>query len=275
MRALMAALLMLTLVLAGCASEKDDGGEGTTTTSTSTTATATGPSTTTGTGAPTVRTARLAADVDNGTAPLVVNFTLNASAGAQSWRMAFGDGGVANGTGHPPAFQEHNYTVAGNFSATLNVTFGSGSARASVNITVTLPAGGGSGGAGAPDQLVFEFADSLGCAGDLPEHGPEDCVSFTAGPEFSGIDGYWQAFDERYWGLSFTSTIVQGGPVPAGPVTLLADSDCVFTDAAHAIIGEANNGGSTCAGQVPPGTAFLFIYPYATPALEMVVTFTV
>ncbi|MEK6976646.1 MAG: PKD domain-containing protein [Candidatus Thermoplasmatota archaeon] len=276
MRVVLVALLLLVGALAGCATVKDDdpagGASGSSTSASgsgsgSRSATGTGGSATaTGTSGPAAlaHNATLTADRINGTAPLLVNFTINATAGASSWKLSFGDGEITNGTGQPTA-ANHTYSIGGAFTANLTVSYPTGSnATASLALTVNVPPG-----TPAPDVTHFEFAASLGCAGDIV--GTENCISFAGGPDASGLDGYWQALDERYWGLAFTSTVMQGGPV--GPV--LNDSDCVFTDAAQAIIGEANNGGNPCTGSVPSGTAFIFIHPYATPALEMTIDFTV
>lgn len=112
-----------------------------------------------------------------------------------------------------------------------------------------------------PDQLEFSFGPSAGCDGSTV--GPETCVSFTGGPEASGVDGFWLALSEDYEGLEFTSTIESN----------LGDSDCVFVDADGGVISDANQGADPCAGTVPSGTAHLFIYPYVEPSQGMTVTF--
>lgn len=242
--------LLLTATMAGCTTVPSDEPA---TTSSSTTSTSS---------APVVGNVTLAADVVNGTAPLLVNFTLNGTGSPSSWRLSFGDGSIANGT-MLPAATNHTYVVGGNFSANLTVVYAAGNATATVLVNVTVPQASGNSVA-APDVTHFEFADSLGCFGDVV--GVENCFSFAGGPDASGIDGYWLALDERYWGLTLSSTIDQGQPV-------LADSDCAVTDAAFAVIEELNNGGDPCGGPVPKGTAFLFIYPYGTPGLSMTVDF--
>lgn len=262
MRVVAVAFLLVALVLSGCLAGEDDPVPTTSSTTSSSRSTSTSSTTTTTTAPPPVRVANLTADLLNGTAPLLVNFTLNATGNASAWALAFGDGATSNGTTFP-ASVNHTFVVGGNFSANLTVTYPDGqSANARLNLTIQVPAG-----RPAPDVLVFEFADSLGCVGDA---GVEACISYNAGPDFpvSGIDGYWQALDERYWGLSFTTTVDQVQPA-------VADSDCAFTDADHAVIGEANNSSSPCAGTVPAGTAFIFLYPYALPALSQTLTFTV
>ena len=263
MRALAVALIVLVAALAGCADPNKDADD---TPSSSPSASATQSATSTATAAPTPKAASLLANATNGTAPLAVNFTVNATAGALSWSLAFGDGSATNGTSLPAA-ANHTYSVGGNFSANLTVTYAGGAtANATLAINVTLTA---QAKAAPPDVLVFEFADSLGCAGE-DGAGADACLSFIAGPDaaISGIDGYWQALDERYWGLSFTTTIDQVQPA-------VNDSDCAFTDADHTIIGFASNGSSPCMGVVPEGTAWIFLFPFAVPALSQTLTFTV
>lgn len=269
MRVVLVALLLLAAAMAGCATKKgDDDGDGDGTSGTAS-GSKSGSKSGSGTGSPgngtgSANNATLTADVVNGTAPLAVNFTMTASPGASSWRLSFGDGAFANGTGVPSA-ANHTYTVGGNFSANLTVVYSDApnagpNVTVALNITVAVPAGNS-----PPDVLHFEFADSLGCAGDA---GADNCISFVGGPETSGIDGYWQALDERYWGLSFTTTVNQVQPA-------VADSDCAITDADHVILEEPNNGSSPCAGTVPQGAAWIFLYPYALPALAQTLTFTV
>lgn len=261
MRVVLVALLLLAAAMAGCATKKDDDPTGTATGTPSGSRSGTGTGSGNGTGA--AHNATLTADVVNGTAPLQVNFTMAASPGATSWRLSFGDGAIANGTGAPSA-ANHTYAIGGNFSANLTVVYADGptagpNATATLAIHVAVPAG-----TPAPDVLHFEFADSLGCVGDA---GAENCITFVGGPDANGIDGYWQALDERYWGLSFTTTIDQVQPA-------VADSDCAITDADHAILEEPNNSSGPCAGTVPAGAAWIFLYPYALPALSQTLTFT-
>lgn len=255
MRALLAVVLLVAAAGAGCLSEK--GSDDPTATPSSTTSRS---SSSTASSVP-VGTASLVADVQNGTAPLPVNFTVNATGSPLAWRLSFGDGHIGNGTTFPAAVN-HTYDIGGNFTANLTVAYTGGNATANVTLSILVPQT--PTGPAPPDVTHFEFADSLGCFGDVV--GVENCISFAGGPDASGIDGYWQALDERYWGLSFTSTVDQGQPV-------LADSDCAVTDAAFAVLEELNNGGDPCSGTIPPGTAFLFIYPYGSPGLSMTVDF--
>lgn len=122
-----------------------------------------------------------------------------------------------------------------------------------------------------PAETHFAFGQSAGCAGDahsLDPRVPLNCASFQGGPDATGIDGHWLALDETYAGLTLTTTMA----VPGGAN---ADSDCVFL-AADAVTetGNGNNGSAACTGTVPPGTAWLFLYPWGTPASGMTADFT-
>ena len=134
--------------------------------------------------------------------------------------------------------------------------------EASVNVTATLTE---EAAAAAPEVTEFSYGESLGCAGDFLQIAGANCISALGGPEESGIDGFWQALDERYWGLEFTSTVANQ----------LGDSDCYLTDADLNVVGSGNNGSAACMGVVPEGTAWIFLYSYAEPATGQTLTFIV
>lgn len=267
MRVAFVLLLLLAAATSGCLeAKKEEGGDGepsgtasgTASGSASKSATRSGTGSTGAAGGGLIGNVTLHADVVNGSAPLAVDFTINATSGATTWRMSFGDGAEANGTGQPTGLN-HTYSVGGNFTAQVTAAYPGGNVSANLTITVTVPPG-----QAGPDVTHFDFADSLGCVGDA---GADTCITFNLGLDGNGIDGYWQALDERYWGLAFTTTVESTSP--------LADSDCAFTgEDMAAIIGDANNSSSPCAGTVPEGTAWIFLYPYAAPALSMTMDFT-
>jgi hypothetical protein len=230
-----------------------------------------------------------------GAAPLNVTFELGAArlpAGASArWTLDLGraagnatGNGTGNATGNEtaarngtalPATVTHTYTAAGAYNVTFILRAGSLAPQAlqatlhingTGNVSVSKP---------LPDQVHFEYGESLGCTGDIQGN---TCIEWENGPPGGDIDGHWIALGELYWGLHVTSTVTQ---TPAGEQTLPvlgakvgADTDCVFVDAALAVIGEGNNGGSSCLGQVPDGAAWMFIYPYANPAVDMTVDFS-
>ena len=117
-----------------------------------------------------------------------------------------------------------------------------------------------------PSETHFEFGETQGCLYGISATAPL-CVEFQAGPGGTGrhIDGHWIQLGQPYWNLMIHSTIDQGG--------IDNDSDCFFTDAAGGIIGDAHNVGEPCAGQVPEGADWVFIYSDLTAALGMTVDF--
>lgn len=226
----------------------------------------------------------------SGTAPLRVNFTVSATGIANAtglrWTLDFGERGNAtaanatasagnatagNATGQAsgtvlPGTANHTYAAAGDFNVTYVLQAGN-TTLGSVKATLHVDAANGTATVtkALPAVTHFEYGESWGCDGST---GEPACVDFLAGPPGSDIDGHWIELGEPYWGLALTSTVDQGG-------LLLADSDCVFTDADVAIIGDANNGSDPCTGTVPEGAAWLFIYPYGVGAFGMTVDFGV
>ena len=116
-----------------------------------------------------------------------------------------------------------------------------------------------------PPETHFEFGASLGCAEHSP--GGPACAEFRAGPGGTGsaIDGHWIELGQPYWGLQLTSTIDQVG--------IRHDSDCVFTDADGFMMGEAHNELEPCAGIVPEGAGWVFVYSSTWAALGITVDF--
>jgi PKD repeat protein len=243
----------VALVLAGCTATKDSTTSGTTA------------ATSTSVAPPVEHKALLTAAPVNGTAPLNVTFSVDALGkdNRTTWRLSFGDGQDANGTAAQlPGNRTHGYAVGGNFTARLTVAYG-GNVSANATVLVKVHAV-----AGADYPKVFTFgASKAGCIGDAyAADGVLNCINFQGGPDSPQVDGFWQALDARYTGKSFTSTITTASPA--------ADSDCYFVaEDASTIVGDCTNGSDPAAGKVPAGAAWFFIYPYATPASEMVVTF--
>ena len=257
-----AAALLLLICLSGCGSQTDT--SGTDSVSGSTTSTGTGIVSSTSGTASSAHTAKVSATPQSGTAPLNVTFGLEAGKDSTSWRLVYGDGSTAATGGTLPPSQSHTYTIGGDFTAVLNVTFKDGKhAEDTVQVQVAV--------ADAQEPMPethFEYGPSGGCAGDLGGPPPSDrpCVSFAAGPTAAApVDGFWQPLDARYVGHSFTSTVQN----------VRLDSDCVFVgDDAKTVVGDANNSDKACAGKVPAGTAWLFIYSWGEPSKGMTVDFT-
>ncbi len=109
------------------------------------------------------------------------------------------------------------------------------------------------------------------------------CPGLLAGPyRMAPTDGAWIAVDERFAGAAVSMYLTSG--VERGDVSGLADeigdehvyianTDCFFLDHMLNIIGEANNQGGPCAGFVPEGTHWLFVYSYNIPTYSMTTTF--
>lgn len=141
---LLAVLALAALLVAGCSGTTDP--SGTTAPSTTSDATTssdptTEPTTTTTTTSPTTSpsrppeptdhapTAILLADKRNGTAPMAVNFTIDAQdleSPTVTWQLTYGDGSAPLTTGTLPVTVRHNYTSPGLYTATFRVRDGAG-----------------------------------------------------------------------------------------------------------------------------------------------------
>lgn len=171
----MALLGLLLLVLPGCFGG-GDGDDGETTTSSTTTTSATN-TTTSAPPAPVPNQppgANLTADIDNGTAPLAVNFTLNATdldGDLLNWTFdADGDGTLeANGTSADlPMNVSFTYNATGEFRAALNVTDGNASVTAFRLIVVAE----GAGSLVERDDYFFDPATGMCHAKEYEELAP-------------------------------------------------------------------------------------------------------
>jgi hypothetical protein len=212
-----------------------------------------------------------------GVAPLNVTFSLaarNVPTGALEWRLDLGFLGNATGnvTGNStlngtslPATANYTYSSAGTYNVTYTLRVGNATVG-TVSAAITIDNATGTVSVRAlPEQMHFEFGESLGCTADISPLGVA-CISFELGPDGSGIDGFWIELGELYWGLSFTSTVgnVRG------------DSDAVLVDADGAVMDvDVNGGGTQATGIIVPGAAWLFIFSYAEPSTGMTVDFAV
>lgn len=262
------ALVVLAAALSGCADPDDpEPGDPTTTGAPTTTATPTPTPTPDAPGSIT----QFSADRTSGDAPLIVTFTLDGSSEDDdaTWRIGFGDGtDDAGDVADLPQDVTHTYRIGGEFTAQATIADASGTVR-SQNITVSIVAPP----PGETPPLVFEFGPSAGCVTEGA------CAGEAAGPTAPPVDGHWQALDERYWGMVFSSTVTRGGETgQSGDDWPLFDSDCFFYGEDTATrIGDAHNGGGACgsADGVPEGALWIFIAPYALPAEAMTLTFGV
>lgn len=154
MRAI-ATLLVLALVLSGCAGSSDNGsstsGSSTTQGSSTSGSKTTGPTTTGATGSGTTSGGpgpagnhapipQLGASAEAGPAPFGVNFTVDATDEDKdplTWTLAFGDGSTSATGASVPATVAHNFTSLGNYTVILTVSDGKTSASATLNLTVS------------------------------------------------------------------------------------------------------------------------------------------
>lgn len=258
MRAILAVALLLTLVLAGCASKggggKDDDGttptgtaSGTATGSGTSSASQTGTasSTSTGTGGPANRAPSGAiAVVLNGTS---ARFNLTGSdldGDALSWTLDFGDGNATDGSSLP-ANVTHLYE-AGNFTVVYNVT--DGQATTTYNATIAVNATGGL------ETQAFSgnfFSNSPRCASSTA---PYDAVPDSQGLTYDSV-----AVLPGTWGRPFTVTFASGAAIDA----------ILFLDAADAVLLETRTGLPSDAdweieGDVPAAAALVVFYGCAT-----------
>lgn len=267
-KTLLSIALLLTAALAGCAdsgeSEDPDGTEGTETGTGDSQGTDDG---TDGEGgnATTLGNATISIDASAGTAPLPVNFTLDAEGAGNStaWTLDFGDGNASDGTGLPTTVA-HTYNTTGNMTAAFEATDGDRSVSASVDVTVRSEE---AAPPAAPETTHWEFGETVGCMEDLES----TCQTYDDGPGSEGPDGHWIELGEAYWGLELTSTVDKGDEAGTGEWPFY-DTDCFFTDADGGVVGEGHNGGDACmTGSIPEGTQWMYLYPYLTPALSMTV----
>ncbi len=285
LRALLLALLLAAVALSGCLSD-DAPADQTATTDTppagdgsaggSATA-ADGANPGNDTGEPVLRTVGLSANQTSGLGPLNVAFSLTAEGldDGASWVLALGDGGNTTGSAADlPATVNHTYHVDGNITANFTVTYGDGEQLTQLlNLTISAPLD-----TRPPPEVHFELGQAAGCAGDVigivegEAHLGLNCYSFREGPEVDPVDGFWIPLDDRHWGMALASTTDQGAGA-GGAGGFLGDSDCVFTDADFAVIGEAHGSSGSCAGTVPEGTAWLFAYYYAAPGVSLIIDF--
>lgn len=272
MRTIAAVALLLALALAGCASDEpgDDTGSNSTSSSSSSSSPPAGD-------APT-RFVNITANQTEGDVPIAIGFDVDLLQenivanetfydpydGNYTYTAFFQDGNESSADDVGSyLFLEHTYETGGIYNVIVSVLFEDGSTvDGNVTLTLTTPEPPRE----LPAESEFSFGGSLGCLGDIAT-----CIGIAMVVEggvdpadASGIDGFWLALTEEYWGLQLEST--------AG--NILGDSDCSFYDASFGITGEANAGGGPCAGTVPAGSAWIYIYSYAEISMGQTLTFS-
>jgi PKD repeat protein len=199
-RVVAVAALVVALLLSGCASDpktsstddaSDPGTSGTASADGGSSGTAASGSTGTGAAGNSsgALVATLAADALNGTAPLLVNFTVGATPASANatWTLSTNGTAFANGTG-VPAVANHTFLAAGLWNVTLTVLDAGRNATAVVAINVT-------GDAGGVSTLLATYSNSGLVGGPyVVTNDPAYahlCLGFNA-----GLDGYGCVFLE-------------------------------------------------------------------------------
>jgi PKD repeat protein len=153
--------------------------------------------------------------------PLKVNFTVSGSDADGDtivWDLTFGDGNKTNGTSLPKTVS-HNYTKAGNFTASLMVT--DGKDHTTSNVTIHVAGGGGAGG--SQDATVKYTVGQGFCGGTYPA-------------QAAGTDTIFGqlAVDASTYGKAFTADWTFATPGSLGV-------QVIFKDAAGTTVGDVSN----------------------------------
>lgn len=209
--ALLAVLLLSSLVLAGCSDGGDDDDDATSSSSTSTSRSATTGATTSGTstsGSTTSSQPGQPGQEPSNTAPVgsmaiapvanatqAFNFTLNGTDPEGDnivWDLLFGDGQSTAGT-VLPATAGHTYRLTGLYNATFTIS--DGRLQTTYNLTVNVTSGGasftpihqeGAVTALCPQCSAPHDAAYDGCIGMKAAQNGQDCFFFAIPPEAAG-----------------------------------------------------------------------------------------
>lgn len=216
MKAFVAALSVALLLLAGCSSTSNDSTSTTptsssttskSTTTTKTTSSTTGTTSTTPPGgdpAPVITT--FTASVAAGAAPLVVNFTLDATdpqGEKVTWTVDLADGSPAQSGTTLPATFSHNFTAAGNYTVKATVTDGNNNVNKTVTVRVTADPGAGVSVSAAGSVTAVCTA----CLGTIAGT-PVACAGLQA--ETNELDCWWVELPAEAAGLGLTATSSNG-----------------------------------------------------------------
>lgn len=183
-------------------------------------------------------TASLVVDVDNGTAPLRVNFTIDGT-NATTWAFVFGDGNATNGTQFPATINHTYFAGLHNFSLMVAGANGTTWQNGTVNVTA-LEA--------VPEIVLEPFSKTVsvdqpcvGCKAGTSTctwrvHGngeAQDCAWIEFGPDYAGMpftitgtgldpDGlFWETCDSGPGARFDVELSDESGLVPAGATCIL------------------------------------------------------
>lgn len=264
MRILLAILMILLASLAGCASEDpgdhagdhSDDEDSASSDSTSTSNDMTGGNET-GNGTTTPTEFTFSYNVTGEFAPVVANFTVDATGGYESafatLTIDFGDGSTAAEFFEPtfPLTVEHTYEAAGEYAPSA-ILQEDQKAPQKQDLTLTVVEK-------PPRDIPANqtFGNTLGCVGD---QGPDECILLI---ESGAPVGAKFILGPEHWLLNFE--VITTGAV--------GDSDCSIVDAGGVVLSSPNGGSGACAGSIPELAAAIYVWEYATPALDMTITF--
>ena len=260
MRALMAALLLLSLAFAGCSDDGDDDPQPSATVSTSVSASTTASSAPVANRAP---VANLTASALNGTVPLNVTFQINgtdADGDALTWTLRSGNDTLSNGTSLP-ANRTHAFIEPGNHTLVLTVSDGKLNATANVTINVTAASP-----ALAPlDPPIHDEYEVAYFCELCTVMGPDNCISLNLGEP--GIDCGWTELPPEAAGHAF-KVVIEGLAFGNADIAFLATCD-----AGAAVIATQTASSAEEAGFVPAGAGCLVAWDYdgVEPLLPFVI----
>jgi hypothetical protein len=248
-----AALLMISVLAAGCT--ENPALTEATTSPPATTTTAPEGNNTQPDAAP---QANLTASVVNGTAPLTVTFTItdDADTGADvTWALDLGDGETVEGDA-VPAEVNYTYGQAGTYAVILALLVDNETVSSDqVNVTVAA----GASTTPPPSKTVYQSGPLVGCVTEL---GHANCPAVVLGTSDTRF-GLWIQLEPGHVGMNFTAKSLSG------------DSDgWLFADPKAAPLSDVHNGGGEAKGRIPPAAKWLLVVPWAAPSDKVVVTFT-
>lgn len=189
-------------------------------------------------------TANLTADIGNGSAPLTVNFTIDASdpdGDLASWTLEFDDGNETDGTEFP-AVVNHTYERAGNMTVNLTVVDAAGR-NTTADLVIVV------------EERFEPFEETVGLELPCPqctEVGSLTCVGRQA--DMGGIDCQWIDYPDEMIGRTFIATSTGGDP------ELYFFEDC---SGSSAVEGAKNVGEES--GTIPESAGCVLAWEYETP----------
>ena len=258
--ALLAAVLLCSMVLAGCSDDDGEGGDATSSSSSSSRASTSGSSSPSPTSASTTTTrppgqppVEPSNSAPTGSMSAVraaanrtLNFTLNGTDPEGDnivWDLQFGDGNSTSGA-LLPANVTHQYPALGLYNATFVIT--DGRLQATYNLTVNVTLAAPTGGAGGGFAFVGDVATWCSFCGDAATGGAPAIPSVSWQSGESGFDAVWTELPATVVAKPYTITSTAGQAAGAFMATCAGDA---------ALIAEA-----PATGTVPAGAGCLLLW---------------